>query len=332
MVNCGYERHAVRRPLQSLALGAAILRDGFSGFQRSLITDRSMNRDVTHLRNSGRALWLIHRTWGLNQPEGSRKRAHNSATMSPLAYICGIHREVSGGEEGAGGSSEWKCVLYTAAKSESLLTEAADGDVASWSSWWELSKQPLKEPKPHFAPPAGTTSADIYDKMNLWCGEKKQLHRAGPENKVHIQLKKKLQSFLFLCWCLTSEKCPISHCSHSDSHRHTSSTTARPGVYMQVQIKMKTKWVGFFFKWTLSVLGCELINHSPDVSRCVQMWRWMAEKLNSSNWKWVCESVSHREKNCWRIWWKMRKKGKNWKTNRCRQMMMNRMWHHSLMC
>ncbi len=53
-----------------------------------------MNRDVTHLRNSGRALWLIHRRCGLNQPEGSGKQGHNSATMSPLAYICDIHGEV----------------------------------------------------------------------------------------------------------------------------------------------------------------------------------------------------------------------------------------------
>lgn len=55
----------------------------------------AMNRDVTHLRNSGRALWLIHRTWGLNQPEGSGKPGHNSAAMSPSAYICDIYWEVS---------------------------------------------------------------------------------------------------------------------------------------------------------------------------------------------------------------------------------------------
>lgn len=54
-----------------------------------------MNRDVTHLRNSGHALRRIRRTWGLNQPEGSGKQGHNSATMSPSAYTCDIHREVS---------------------------------------------------------------------------------------------------------------------------------------------------------------------------------------------------------------------------------------------
>lgn len=93
MVNSWYEQHSVHSRLSPSGQPYSVI-DSQASTAASLRI-APMNRDVTHLRNSGRALWLIHRTQGLNQPEESGKQGHNSAAMSPSAYICGIHREVS---------------------------------------------------------------------------------------------------------------------------------------------------------------------------------------------------------------------------------------------
>lgn len=47
-----------------------------------------VNRNVTHLRNSGSALYLIYRTWALNQPKGSGIRdITQMQCLPPPAYV-----------------------------------------------------------------------------------------------------------------------------------------------------------------------------------------------------------------------------------------------------